>query len=375
MIFLSPHFLGLSDQSYAQKMQEQQEFQANEEAVRITGLLPLTHVFPDTFETLGGALLSFPEPSPGSQCLLRSLETDPANPSVLFFCTHYSNVSYLESLIETLFPTLRQIYPTLTPEDVWLAPDHHHTTQTLEDLLSHSNTTLSHLLDFTPYGLSDTPALPNPTSHNRSRPVSRYGKGSRGRRNHRGPVPSPSAHSSNHPHPSETTYPALTPNPWYNSPPSLSSTTLSTAFETTTNSELQSLTTTLLTLQAQVDTLTTHIATQVSLAPTPTSDTTDIAALDISLEHSTPPFSLSALRAAIEATIKVSLQEEVLPQLSALITREVSSTINSSEFGNAISENIRQQLVFHFHPPVSQISAAESSQPTPLITGGDDSED
>ena len=87
-------------------MQEQQEFQANEEAVRITGLLPLTHIFPDTFETLGGALLSFPEPSPGSQYLLRSIETDPANPSVHFFCTHYSNVSYLESLIETLFPTL-----------------------------------------------------------------------------------------------------------------------------------------------------------------------------------------------------------------------------------------------------------------------------
>ena len=46
MIFLSPHFLGLSDQSYAQKMQEQQEFQANEEAVRITGLLPLKHLKP-----------------------------------------------------------------------------------------------------------------------------------------------------------------------------------------------------------------------------------------------------------------------------------------------------------------------------------------
>ena len=33
MIFLSPHFLGLSDRSYASKLQEQHDFQSSEEAV------------------------------------------------------------------------------------------------------------------------------------------------------------------------------------------------------------------------------------------------------------------------------------------------------------------------------------------------------
>ena len=53
----------LSDQSYAQKIQEQNEFQANEEVASAHHWSPS----PQTFETLGGALLSFPEPSPGSQ--------------------------------------------------------------------------------------------------------------------------------------------------------------------------------------------------------------------------------------------------------------------------------------------------------------------
>ena len=164
MIFLSPHFLGLSDQSYAQKLQEQDDFQSNEESVRITGVLPLTHPIPDTHKTLGGALLSFPEPYPGTQYLLRSIETDPADPSVLFFCTHYSLVSYLESFIETLYPTLQQIHPSIKSTDVWMDPDHHHCTQTLSNLLSHSNTTLSHLLDFSPYGPTDIQAPSRPYS-------------------------------------------------------------------------------------------------------------------------------------------------------------------------------------------------------------------
>ena len=61
------------------------------------------HPIPNTHKTLGGALLSVPEPYPGTQYLLRSIETEPADPSVLFFCTHYSHVSYLESFIETLY--------------------------------------------------------------------------------------------------------------------------------------------------------------------------------------------------------------------------------------------------------------------------------
>ena len=76
MIFLSPHFLGLSDQTYALKLQEQEEFHHNEEADKVTGLLPLTHTFPDTNETLGSALLIFSEPSPGSQYLIHSIESD-----------------------------------------------------------------------------------------------------------------------------------------------------------------------------------------------------------------------------------------------------------------------------------------------------------
>ena len=122
------------------------------------------HPIPNTHKTLGGALLSFPEPYPGTQYLLRSIETEPADPSVLFFCTHYSHVSYLESFIETLYPTLQQIHPSIKSTDVWMEPDYHHYTQTLADLLSHSNTTLSHLLDFSPYGPTDIQAPSRPYS-------------------------------------------------------------------------------------------------------------------------------------------------------------------------------------------------------------------
>ena len=69
-----------------------------------------------------------------------------------------------------------------------------------------------------------------------------------------------------------------------------------------------------------------------------------------------------------------SLREEVLPQLSTMITCKVSSTLNSAEFGNAISDNIRQQLVFHFTPPTPLHPSDESSLPTSMITGGDDSD-
>lgn len=103
MIFSSPHLLGLSDQTYASTLQEPEEFHHNEEVVKVTGLLPLTHLP----RTLGSALLSFSELPPGSQYLIRSIESDTSNPSALYFCTHYATVSYLESFKETLFPTLR----------------------------------------------------------------------------------------------------------------------------------------------------------------------------------------------------------------------------------------------------------------------------
>ena len=160
MIFSSPHFLGLSDQTYALKLQEQEEFHHNEEADKVTGLLPLTHTFPDTNETLGSALLSFSEPSPGSQYLIHSIESDASYPSALYLCRHYANVSYLESFKETLFPTLKTKFTTISSSNMWHAPNHHHSHQTLDDLLSCSTTALSSLLQYSPYGSPINPPLP-----------------------------------------------------------------------------------------------------------------------------------------------------------------------------------------------------------------------
>ena len=76
MLFLSPLFIGLTDQDYALKLQGQQQFQASEATnVQVSGLISLSHVFPDSFDTLGNALLSLPEPQPSHNYLLRTSKT------------------------------------------------------------------------------------------------------------------------------------------------------------------------------------------------------------------------------------------------------------------------------------------------------------
>ena len=146
MVFLSPTFISLTDYAYAHKLQEQQQFKTAEDAVRISGLRSLDHVLPDSFDTLGNALLSLPEPSPGQNYLIRSIETDKFDPSVVYFCTHFANKSYVESVVETLYPTLLQHYPALTSADVWHDPGLHTTTVTLDELVSSSTTELDSLL-------------------------------------------------------------------------------------------------------------------------------------------------------------------------------------------------------------------------------------
>jgi len=146
MVFLSLTFIGLTDYAYAHKLQEQQQFKTAEDAVRISGLRSLDHVLPDSFDTLGNALLSLPEPSPGQNYLIRSIETDKFDPSVVYFCTHFANKSYVESVVETLYPTLLQHYPALTSADVWHNPGLHTTTVTLDELVSSSTTELDSLL-------------------------------------------------------------------------------------------------------------------------------------------------------------------------------------------------------------------------------------
>ena len=153
--------------------------------------------------------------------------------SALYFCTHFANVNCLDSFIETLYPTLKTQFPTISSADVWHAPDHHQSHQTLDDLLFHSTSTLSTLLQYSPYGDSDSPALPPPTIPSRTH--SKSNRNSVACRSNQRTLPDPKRRnvSSTPLRRSDST---TTTTSWQSSYPSLSNTTLST---TPTDSSLQ----------------------------------------------------------------------------------------------------------------------------------------
>jgi len=259
IVFFSPTFIGLTaDYAYAHKLQEQQQFQLAEDNVCISGLLSLDHVLLDSFDTLGHALLSLPEPSTGQNYLIRSIETDKFDLSVLFyFCTHFANKSYIESLVETLYPTpLLQHYPALTSADVWHNPGLHTTTVTLDELVSSSTTELDSLLCYSPFSqlsLRDLPA--QITNSLRSRPTSKSSRGGRGTNNR--------SRSTTFQSPTHSQLPS-SPSPRNSGPPSVSGTTLSTHVSSDAPHLLE-LTSNIALLKTQVDDLSSRLNTSARL--------------------------------------------------------------------------------------------------------------
>ena len=254
-----------------------------------------------------------------------------------------------------------------------MAPDHHHTIQTLDNLLSTSTTdALTTLLDYNPYGPTATMTLPTPTKHHCSRPLSPHNRLGRRTHNncHHHPLPPALSFASNMTSLHLSSFPSPK-NYWHSIPPPSSSiSTHSTSTDITTSSTLQSLNSNLSTLQTEVDSLTSRMETQITIAhPTPPITIATITTLiGSNLDHFFPSLSLPAIMESVMATFKASLQDDVLPQLSTLISSEISSTFQSPAFNSAICENIRQQLVLHFTPP--DPTHDESSHPMPMITGG-----
>ena len=69
-----------------------------------------------------------------------------------------------------------------------------------------------------------------------------------------------------------------------------------------------------------------------------------IELIDFRFNHFTSTLSLPSKCEAVSLSITQSIQTEVLPHLQNIIASQAAATISSSEFGLAISTNIRDQL-------------------------------